>query len=143
LSTNGGTLYNSSGTPKTFNTDAVGAGHSHSVSIPAHTHSTPNHSHDLTPNISMAYGIFEESSGNTLVLANLIFKLNGGADLLASVVDISNGWYELDITDGLTDAVFRPSQENNEIAITTATAKTARIEAQITIRGVVQAVAYS
>lgn len=124
--------------------------HTHDVGIPAHTHSTPNHSHDtpdhthnLTPNISMTYGIFEESGANTLVLANLIIKLNGGADLNASVVDISNGWYELDITDGLTDAVFRPSQENNEIAITTATAKTARIEAQLTIRGVVQAVAYS
>lgn len=143
LSTNGGNLYNSSGTPKTFNTDAVGAGHSHSVSIPAHTHTTPDHTHDLTPNISMEYGIFEESGANTLVLANLIIKLNGGADLIASVVDISNGWYELDLTDGLTNAVYRPSQENNEVAITTATAKTARIEAQLTIRGVVQAVAYS
>jgi uncharacterized membrane protein YgcG len=124
--------------------------HSHTVNIPAHTHSTPNHSHstpdhthDLTPNISMQYGIFEESTGNTLVLANLVIKLNGGADLIASVVDISNGWYELDITDGLTDAVFRPSQTNNEITITTTTAKTARIEAQLTIRGVVQAIAYS
>ena len=117
--------------------------HTHSVSIPSHTHSTPNHTHDLTPNISMEYGIFEESGANTLVLANLVIKLNGGADLNASVVDISNGWYELDITDDLVDAVFRPAQENNEIAITTATAKSARIEAQITVRGVVQAVAYS
>jgi len=91
----------------------------------------------------MEYGIFEESGANTLVLANLVIKLNGGADLNASVVDISNGWYELDITDDLVDAVFRPAQENNEIAITTATAKSARIEAQITVRGVVQAVAYS
>ena len=90
----------------------------------------------------MEYGIFEESGANTLALVNLIIKLNGGADLNSSVTDIGNGWYALDITDELTDAVFRPSQENNEIAITTATAKTARIEAQLTIRGVVQAVAY-
>jgi hypothetical protein len=117
--------------------------HTHSVSIPNHTHATPDHTHDLTPNISMQYGIFEEGSGNTLVLANLVIKLNGGSDMSTSVVDIGNGWYELDITDPLTDAVFRPSQENNEITITTATAKTARIEAQVTIRGVVQAVAYS
>lgn len=123
--------------------------HTHNTTVPSHTHTTPDHSHhtpdhthSLTPNISMVYGIYEESGANTLVLANLIIKLNGGADLIASVVDISNGWYELDITDGLTDAVFRPAQENNEIAITTATAKTARIEAQLTIRGVVQAVAY-
>ena len=124
--------------------------HTHTISLSGHTHSTPNHSHstpdhthDLTPNISMTYGIFEESSGNTLALANLVIKLNGGSDLNASVVDISNGWYELDITEQLVDTAFRPSQENNEIAITTATAKTARIEAQITVRGVVQAVAYS
>jgi len=116
---------------------------SHTHTIPAHSHSTPDHTHDLTPNISMTYGIFEESGGNTLALANLVIKLNGGSDLNASVVDISNGWYELDITEQLVDTAFRPSQENNEIAITTATAKTARIEAQITVRGVVQAVAYS
>lgn len=117
--------------------------HTHSVSIPSHTHSTPNHTHDLTPNISMTYGIFEASDVNTLALANLVIKLNGGSDLNASVVDISNGWYELDITEQLVDTAFRPLQENNEIAITTAIAKTARIEAQITVRGVVQAVAYS
>lgn len=117
--------------------------HTHDVNIPAHQHSTPNHTHDLTPNIAMQYGIFEESGANTLVLANLVIKLNGGADLNASVNDVGNGWYELDITTELVDAVFRPTQENNEIVISTATVKTARIEAQITIRGVVQAVAYS
>ena len=123
-------------------TNGESPAHTHSVSIPNHTHTTPNHTHDLTPNISMEHGIFEESSGNTLVLSNLVIKLNGGFDLRTSVIDIGNGWYELDITDPLTDDVFRPEQENNEIAITTATAKSARIEAQITVRGVVQAVAY-
>lgn len=117
--------------------------HTHSVSIPSHTHSTPNHTHDLTPNITMQYGIFEESGANTLSIANLVIKLNDGSDLNASVDDIGNGWYELDITADLVDEVFRPAQENNEITITTAIAKTARIEAQVTIRGVVQAVAYS
>jgi len=123
----------------------VGVNSSHNHTISAHTHDVeiPDHTHDLTPNISMEYGIFEESGANTLVLANLVIKLNGGADLNASVDDIGNGWYELDITTDLVDAVFRPTQENNEIVISTATAKTARIEAQITIRGVVQAVAYS
>lgn len=117
--------------------------HTHNVAIPNHSHSTPDHAHELTPNIAMQYGIYEASSVNTLALSDLIIKLNGGSDLILSVVDIGNGWYELDVTDALTDAAFRPSQENNEIAITTATAKSARIEAQLTIRGVVQAVAYS
>jgi len=116
--------------------------HNHTVTVPAHTHSTPNHTHALTPNITTVYGIFEESGGNTLALADLVIKLNGGADLNADVVDIGNGWYELDITEELVDEVFRPSQENNEIAITTSVAKTARIEGQITVRGVIQAVAY-
>jgi len=123
-------------------TELPAGGHTHNVSVPAHTHTTPNHTHDLTPNITMAHGIYEESSGNTLALSNLVIKLNGGADLRASAVSLGEGWYEIDITDELVDSVFRPSQENNEIAITTAVAKTARIEAQITIRGVVQAVAY-
>lgn len=119
--------------------------HTHTVTISPHTHNVtiPPHSHDLTPNITMQYGIFEESGANTLALVNLVIKLNGGADLNSNVNDIGNGWYELDITADLVDAVFRPAQENNEITITTATAKTARIEAQVTIRGVVQAVAYS
>lgn len=115
--------------------------HTHDISD--HSHTTPDHTHSLEPEILMVYGLFEESSANTLALADLIFKLNYGTDLLANVLDIGNGWYELDLTEEITDEVFRPLQTNNEIAITTVIAKTARIEAQITIRGVVQAVAYS
>jgi hypothetical protein len=150
LTASGGNLYTGAGTPQNFSTDYVGAGHSHTISIGSHTHSvgdhthtTPDHTHDLEPEILMVYGLFEESLADTLVLANLSIQLNNGADLLTSVLDIGSGWYELDLTDELTDEVFRPAQENNEIAITTVIAKTARIEAQITIRGVVQAVAYS
>lgn len=133
----------------TIISNATTADHSHSISIPDHSHSIsdhthdiPAHSHDLTANVLMEYGIFEESGANTLALANLVIKLNGGADLMTSVTNIGNGWYLLDITDALTDDAFRPNQENNEIAITTATAKTARIELQITVRGVVQAINY-
>jgi len=139
-----GTFLNSAGATDTFQTQSElpAGGHTHNVSIPNHTHTTPNHTHSLTPNITMQYGLFEESGANTLALTDLIIKLNSSVDLRTSVLDVGNGWYELDITSVLTDAVFRPAQENNEIAITTATAKTARIEAQITIRGVVQAVNY-
>lgn len=115
--------------------------HTHDVNIPAHTHTTPNHTHTLTPSILMEYGIFEESGANTLALANLVWAFNGGA-LPGSIADIGNGWYEFDITDALVDDTFRPVQENNEIAITTSVAKTARIEMQLTVRGVVQAVNY-
>jgi hypothetical protein len=116
---------------------AIGATmHSHPVDIPSHTH-------DVTAAIVATYGIFAESGGNTLVIGNLVITLNGGADLASSVVDIGNGWYALDISAGLVDAIFRPVQENNEIVISTGTAKTARLEAQLTISGVVQAVSYA
>ncbi len=114
----------------------------HTHSVPAHTHSTPDHTHYFTPAISVTYGIYEESGANTLALADLVIKLNSGADLRSAVVDIGGGWYELDFSDDLVDAAFRPTQESNTIDITSAVAKTARIEAQITIRGVVQAVNY-
>jgi hypothetical protein len=118
-------------------------GHSHSIPDHSHSFSVPAHTHTVTPTITTTYGIFEESGGNTLALANLVIQLNGGADLSSQVADIGNGWYELDISDELVDSVFRPAQENNYVSISTSVAKTARIEAQLTVRGVVQAVAYS
>jgi uncharacterized membrane protein YgcG len=119
--------------------------HTHGVDVPDHTHSVdvPAHTHEITPEIEMQYGLFEESSANTLGLGDLAIRLNYGADLLSTVQTLSGGWYEVDITDELLDDVFRPRAESNEIQITTSTAdKTARIEAQLTIRGVVQAVNY-
>lgn len=118
------------------------AGHTHDVTIAAHTHTTPNHTHDLTPNITTVYGIFEESGANTLVIANLTITVNGGADQSGSVTDIGNGWYELDITSELINsATLRPTQENNDITFATATAKTAQITSQISVRSVIQAIA--
>jgi hypothetical protein len=124
----------------------VGVTENHEHTIAAHTHAItiPAHTHSLTANVSMQYGIFEESGANTLALTDLVIKLNGGADLRANVENIGNGWYALELTEhGLCDAVFRPAQGNNELSITTSVDKTARIEAQLTIRGVVQAVAYT
>lgn len=138
-----GTFLLSAGPTDTFQTQAEFPPHDHSVSIPNHSHTTPNHTHTLTPVIQTVYGIFEESGANTLALADLAIKLNGGSDLSAGVVSLGGGWYALDITDELVNSVFRPAQESNEISITTAVAKTARIEAQLTIGGVVQAVNYS
>jgi hypothetical protein len=120
--------------------------HTHSVSVPAHTHSisVPDHTHTLTPTLNTEYGIFEESGANTLALADLAISLNGGGNLAGQVVDIGGGWYSLDLTAALVNSVYRPNQENNEVVISTAVAnKTCRIEAQLTTRAVVQAVAYS
>ena len=138
-----GTFLLSAGPTDTFQTQAEFPPHDHTVNVPNHTHTTPNHTHTLTPVINTIYGIFEESGGNTLALADLVIKLNGGADLAGSVVGLGSGWYALDITVALVNSVARPAQENNEITITTAVAKTARIEGQLTLRGVIQAVNYS
>ncbi len=131
----------------TFQTqpEVPASGHTHTMTIPAHTHNVniPQHTHGVTASVTMKYGIFEESRANTLELADLVIKLNAGSDLRTSVEDIGDGWFALELTEfDLIDAVFRPSQEDNELAITTSENKTARIEAQITIRGVVQAVNY-
>jgi hypothetical protein len=129
---------NPSKAPTTFE-----GGHNHTIPDHSHSFSVSAHTHTVTPTITTAYGIYEESSGNTLALSDLVIKLNGGSDLRSQVTDIGSGWYELDISDELVDAVFRPAQENNVVTISTSVAKTARIEAQLTVRGVVQAVAYS
>ncbi len=107
--------------------------HAHTVGIPNHTHSTPNHSHSLT------YGIFEESSGNTLVLGDIVIKING-VTLVDTPVSIGGGWFEVDITDEIVDAIFSPSQEDNEIEYSTAVSKTANIITDISLVDVVQGV---
>lgn len=133
VSTDGNTYTLQVGVQNTHNHDI--AAHTHDVSVPAHTHT-------VTAAVSMVYGIYQESLSNTLELTDLVITLNGGSNLLSQVVDIGGGWYQIDLTTALVDSVYRPSRESNEIAISTAVAKTARIEAQLTIRGVVQAIAY-
>ena len=108
-----------------------------------HTVTIPNHSHIFTPSVSAKYGIFEESSANTLGLSDLVIKLNSGSDLSGSVSDIGGGWYQLDITAELVDSVYRPAAESNTIEISTAAEKTARIEAQLNLVAVLQAVKYT
>jgi hypothetical protein len=103
--------------------------HSHSVTVPEHTH-------------AVQYGIFEESSGNTLAESDLIYKVNGSVDLAASVVDIGGGWFELDVTDYIINPnTYRPAQKTNQLVISTDVAKTAQITGQLVVRTVIQATA--
>lgn len=117
--------------------------HTHDVSVPSHSHSVsiPDHSHTVTPSIATVYGLYEESSGNTLVEANLVYQVNNGA-ALGRAVDIGGGWYELDITASVCNSqTFRPLQTTNQIKIQTSTAKTATITGQMVVRTVIQAIA--
>ena len=108
----------------------------HSHSTPDHTHSTPNHTHGV------AYGIFEESGANTLVLANLSIKVNGGSELLSSVTT-DGDWYVLDLTDELIDSAGSPDQVQNDIVYATGTAKTARILSDISLLETIQPVRWT
>jgi len=90
----------------------------------------------------MEYGIFEESSGNTLEKDDLAISVNGGSDISGDVSDIGNGWYSLDVTDEVQNAsTLRPTAANNYITFETATAKTAQISAQLSVRSIIQAIA--
>lgn len=122
------------GASSAFPTSNNAAGsHNHDVTIPNHTHSTPDHTHSLT------YGIFEEASGNTLGLSDLVIKING-VTLTDTPAAIGGGWYEVDITDEIVDAIFSPDREDNEIEYSTAVSKTASIITDISLVDVVQGV---
>ncbi len=103
-----------------------------------------NHLHTINAHLhTLLYGIYEENGTNTVSLADLAITLNGEGDLRGFVTEIGDGWYALDLTSFLVDSVNRPSRENNVVTIATGTAKTGRIEAQLTVRGVIQATKYS
>lgn len=152
-----------------INASSTGSGHTHGISIPSHIHgvtignhthdvTTPNHSHDVTipdhvhtftPVINPLYGIYRESGANTFALTDLDYQVNattpGG---LETAVSIGGGWYRLDITALVTNPNnFRPAQENNTLVIrrkTGSTAiKTAMIDGQLTVRNIIQGIAYT
>lgn len=122
--------------------------HTHTVAISAHTHtvSISAHTHTVTPSITTEYGIFRESPANTYALNQLDYRVNGGSWLNCEddAVDASNGWWQIDITTLVMSATtFRPLQANNLLEIRSLTAdKTATIEAQLSVRNTIQAIAY-
>lgn len=117
---------------------------SHYHDVSAHTHTVSmNHSHPVT------YGVFRESGGNTFALTDLEYRVNGGswADL-SGATSIGSSWYRLDLTSALMNAnTYRPNQESNLLEIRRksagATGKTGMIDAQLTVRNIIQGIAYS
>jgi len=117
-------------------TSAAGASHSHGM---AHTHSSTG-----------VYGIFEDSGATVVddtsvatLLADTTIKINGITPT-ATIAAPSGGWFTLDLTADVADGdTFRPTALTHEITIQGATGKRGRITAQLQIRAIVQAVAYS
>lgn len=134
------------------------AAHSHTVTIPSHTHSVtttshthsitiPSHTHTVSPVITTEYGIFREDPLNTYALADLEYQVNSGgwSAVDDDAVDAGDGWWQLDITMLVMSAVtFRPIQANNLLQIRSLVAdKTATIDAQLSVRNTIQAIAYT
>ena len=93
-------------------TSSGGGSHSHTVTIPAH-------SHTVLPLISMVYGIFREDSAKTYGIDDLEYRVNSGSWVaLNTATSQGGGWFSLDITDSVMDAdTFRPLQTNNTLEI--------------------------
>lgn len=152
----GGGIVNESGSLATPSTQFETGGHTHTVSIGNHSHTVTiaAHTHTLTPNISSVYGIFEDSGGTVIddsTLANLkneiTVEVNGvdeTADIVASTV---SGWWELELTDytSVMDAdTFRPADETHEVTVIAQNSgDRGRVTAQLQVRALIQAVAYT
>ena len=96
-------------------TSSGGGSHSHTVTIPAH-------SHTVLPLISMIYGIFREDSAKTYGIDDLEYRVNSGSWVaLSTATDQGAGWFSLDISDAVMDAdTFRPLQINNTLDVRSA-----------------------
>jgi hypothetical protein len=120
-------------------------GHTHSMSN--HTHSLNNHTHDLSESIAAIYGIFREVAGNTYGIADLEYRINSLAwQNLSTATSLPGDWYELDLTSQLvsTSIIGRPNQANNVLEIRATTpGKTVTVDAQLTVRNIIQAIAYA
>jgi hypothetical protein len=128
------------------------AAHTHSIaqhthSLSQHVHSLNNHTHSLQDAIIALYGIFREEAANTFALSDLEYRVNTGDWTgLETSTDVGDGWRRLDITTQVQNSVtLRPVQTNNTLQIRRKTAgateKTGQIDAQLSVRNIIQSVA--
>ena len=90
-----------------------------SSSDAAHTHGI-DHTHEVTPTISTAYGVYRADDSRVYALDELEYRVNGAVDWvgLDTGTDVGNDYYEFDLTADVSDPLtFRPNQENNLIEI--------------------------
>ena len=142
LSSGGGQLRSNDLASNSLVSTTSSGSHSHNVDIPSHNHSVdvPSHTHNIVANISMVYGIYEESGANTLGQADIVIKVNG-AVFVGTVSAIAGGWFEADITAELVESDFSPKRTDNVIEYSTGVDdKTAQITTSLAIVDIVQAV---
>ena len=118
--------------------------HTHGVTIAAHQHNV-----DVAAALSTTYGIYRESAGNTFAIGDLEYRLNGGSWAnLNGASSLGSDWYELDLTSALMDATtFRPNQALNDLEVRRktagATSKTAMLDSLLSVRNIIQSIAFS
>ncbi len=128
--------------------------HTHSVSIGDHTHSVSigDHTHTVSPTINTVYGIYRDASGDTFELNDLEYSVDGSTwyrfvPTVNGYTTLGDGWSRVDLTALLQEAgTLRPAQANNLLRMRARTditpvGKRATIDAQLTIRNIIQAVA--
>lgn len=111
-----------------------------------------SHTHEVTPVVTTVYGVFRDSLANVFGLADLEYSLDGagwygfavGVNGFASLGD---GYYRVDLTALLVDGTLRPANNNNALQMRRksagATGKRCTIDAQMSIRTIIQAIAYT
>jgi hypothetical protein len=112
-----------------------------------------SHTHDVTAVITMQYGVFRDVAGNVFALADLEYSLDGSTWYffipgVNGYTSLGGGWNRVDLTGLVQNPVnFRPVASNNLLQIrrkTTGSAvKKATIDAQMSIRTIIQATAFT
>lgn len=100
----------------------------------------------------MEYGIFRDSAGNTFALADLEYSVDNVAWYAFSAgvngyEALGGAWHKVDLTALVANALtFRPLNANNTLLIRKKAAasslKKATIDAQLSVRNIIQAIAY-
>jgi hypothetical protein len=144
----GATPTTSSGGGSTETTAGGGGSLETAVSAGSHTHTVAAHTHDVTAAISAVYGIFREIAGNTYVITDLEYRVNGGSWAnLSGATALSGSRYRLDLTALVSSTTtFRPLAEDNLLEIrkkaAAAASKTVAIRARLSVRNIIQAINY-
>lgn len=123
--------------------------HSHGI---AHTH-VITHTHTFTPAVTMVYGLFRDSVANVFALDDLEYSLDGTTWYyfitgVNGYVSLGGGWHRVDITELVQNpTTFRPLASNNLLQIRRktlgATGKRTTIDAQLSVRSIIQSIAFS
>lgn len=149
--TAGGLVHNASGSDFAYPTDSdTGATTSNSGGGSTPTSNDGGAqtglSLDISSALSLQYGIYQDSAGNTYAATDLEWLVNGSA-ASGTATATTGGWYELDITADVADAdSYRPLQAANAVTVRVAPGskanKRCQVTAQIERRTVIQAIAY-